>query len=122
MPLAPAATLLARTPEQIATVLDAHGTTQPIIDDELRRMCEHRVTVTANRSVVGIMNEFTFLAKTHRRPDLLDLSLQLATTPCSPLYRRRFSALRPKSSANTFAGALGGDARAERLAPCCRDR
>jgi hypothetical protein len=92
MPLAPAATLLVRVPGQIATVLAAHGTPQPIIDDELRRMGEHRVAGTANRSVVGIMNEFTFLATTHRdhhgRPDLLDLSLQLATTPCSPLYRR----------------------------------
>jgi len=94
MPLAPAATLLARVPRQIATVLAAHSTPQPIIDDELRRMREHRVAGTANRSVVGIMNEFTFLATTHHdhgRPDLLDLSLQLATTPCSPLYRRNIS-------------------------------
>jgi hypothetical protein len=95
MPLAPAATLLARVPRQIATVLAAHGTPQPIIDDELQRMREHRVSGTANRSVVGIMNEFTFLATTlrdnHGRPDLLELSLRLATTPCSPLYRRNIS-------------------------------
>jgi hypothetical protein len=95
MPLAPAATLLGRIPEQIATILAAHGIPQPIIDDELERMREHRATGTANRSVVGIMNEFTFLATTHRarggRADLLDLSLRLATTPCSPLYRRNVS-------------------------------
>ena len=41
------------------------------------------------------MKEFTFLATTYRdegrQPDLLDLSLQLATTPCSPLYRKNVS-------------------------------
>jgi hypothetical protein len=95
MPLAPAATLPARIPGQIVTVLAAHGTPQPIIDDELQRMREHRVTGTANRSVVGIMNEFTVLATAHRTgnggPDLLDLSARLTTTPCSPLYQRNVS-------------------------------
>lgn len=96
MPLAPAATLLRRMPEQIATILAAHGTPQTIIDDELQRMREHRVAGKANRSVVGIMNEFTFLAETHRadgsgESDLLNLSLQLATTPCCPLYRKNIS-------------------------------
>jgi hypothetical protein len=45
--------------------------------------------------MVAIMNEFTFLATTHRDdhggPDLLDLSLRLSTTPCGPLYRKNIS-------------------------------
>jgi hypothetical protein len=93
--LAPAATLLARIPEQVARVLAAHGTPHTVIADELQRMRECRLAGTANRSVVGIMNEFAFLATTNRdkggRQDLLDISLQLARTPCGPLYRKNVS-------------------------------
>lgn len=94
MPLAPADTPLTRIPGQITTVLAAHETPQPIIDDELQRMREHRATGTRHRSVVGIKNEFTFLATTHRAdggPDLLDRSLRLGTTPCGPLHRKNIS-------------------------------
>ena len=95
MPLAPAATLLTRIGERVAAVLVAHGAPDTLIDDELQRMREWRLAGTANRSVVGIMNEFTFLAATHRdgggQVDLLDLSLSLARTPCSPLYRKNVS-------------------------------
>lgn len=58
-------------------------------------MREHCLAKTANRSVVGVMNEFTHLANAYRAgnpaPDLLELSLRLATTPCSPLYARHVS-------------------------------
>jgi hypothetical protein len=43
MPLAPAATLLARVPEQISTVLTAHATPSAVIEQEVRRMREHRL-------------------------------------------------------------------------------
>jgi hypothetical protein len=95
MPLAPAATLLARFPQQIAAVLAAHGTPEAVIDEELRQMCDCRLAKTANRSVVGIMNEFTFLADTYRGdapvPDLLALAMRLAATPCGPLYSKHVS-------------------------------
>ncbi len=46
---------------------------------------------TQNRSVVGIMTQFAYLAETHRVYDkpneLIALSLELARTPCSPLYK-----------------------------------
>lgn len=58
-------------------------------------MTQHRLAKTANRSVVGIMNEFTHLASYARPPagppDLIDLSCWLAQTPCSPLYGRHGS-------------------------------
>jgi hypothetical protein len=95
MPLAPAATLMARFPQQVAAVLAAHGTPDAVLDEELRQMRDRRIAKTANRSVVGIMNEFTFLAETYRgdspAPDLLALAMRLATTPCGPLYSKHVS-------------------------------
>lgn len=95
MPLAPATSFLTRVGDEISTVLGAHGTPNRIIDEELRRMRDHRLAATANRSVVGIMNEFSHLATVYRgdraRPDLHDLAARLATTPCSPLYRTNIS-------------------------------
>jgi hypothetical protein len=95
MPLAPAPSLLARFPQQVAAVLAAHGTPAAVINEELRQMRDHRLAKTANRSVVGIMNEFTSLAWAYRGdtpvPDLLALAMRLATTPCGPLYDKHVS-------------------------------
>lgn len=95
MPLAPAATLLARFPQHAASALTAHGTPQAVIDEELRQMRDYRFAKTANRSVVGIMNEFTYLAEAYRddtlEPDLLALAIRLAATPCGPLYSKHIS-------------------------------
>src|SRR5215470_20441864 len=95
MPLAPAATLLARFPQQLAAVLAAHGTPGEVIDEEQRQMRDRRLAKTANRSVVGIMNEFTFLAGAYcgdtPAADLLALAMRLATTPCGPLYGKHVS-------------------------------
>jgi len=58
-------------------------------------MSEHRLTKTSNRSVVGIMNEFSFMADAfrdhHGDTDLFAMALWLAKTPCSPLYKRAIS-------------------------------
>jgi uncharacterized protein DUF6933 len=65
------------------------------VDEELQRMRDWRLGPTASRSVVGIMNEFTYLAEAWRddqpQPDLHALALRLATTPCGPLYRKQIS-------------------------------
>jgi hypothetical protein len=95
MPLAPAATLLARFPQHVAAVLAAHRTPPAVIEEELQQMRDRRRAKTANRSVVGIMNEFTFLAGAYRGeesvPDLLAVAMHLATTPCGPLYSKHVS-------------------------------
>jgi hypothetical protein len=96
MPLAPAATLPARAARRIAAmILATHATPEAVIEEELRHMRDYRVATTANRSVVGIMNDFSGLAEVHRDrdpcPDLTDLAQRLATTPCSPLYGRNVS-------------------------------
>jgi hypothetical protein len=87
--------------------LKAHRLPAPFIDAERAAMAEVRLAPTANRSAVGVLNEFTFLADIHRadtdRADvrrsgvranadgLLELSLQLAATPLGPLYQRHVS-------------------------------
>ena len=94
MPLAPAATLLARFPDGLAQALAAHDVPEAFITQELSRMQEVRLGKTASRSVLGIMNEFTFLAQTMRgdtTTDLTDLASWLARTPCSPLFKRHGS-------------------------------
>ena len=54
-----------------------------------------RTAKTASRSVLGVMNEFKFLAEVEAQfvdeQDLLSLSLRLAETPCGPLYKRHIS-------------------------------
>jgi hypothetical protein len=95
MPLTPAARWSSRIAGQVATVLAAHGAPTAFVEAEVHHMRDRRLGPTANRSVVGIMNEFVFLADVHRdrgaELDLLDLSLRLSETPCSPLYGRNVS-------------------------------
>lgn len=95
MPLAPAATLLDRFPDSLAAVLQAHQIPEPMIASEVAAAKEARLAKTANRSLLGSMNEFAFLAEAHRSKgtgiDLLALSLTLSRTPRSPLYRRHVS-------------------------------
>ena len=95
VPLAPAASLVPRFAGSLTGILAAHGATAEFIETEMVEMAEVRLAKTANRSVVGIMNEFTYLANAHSAsdgpPDLLDLSLRLAETPCVPLYQRHVS-------------------------------
>lgn len=90
MPLSPATTLARRFPTQLALVLKAHGIGADAIAQEIWRMAEVAYAKTANRSVVGMLNEFTFLADC-RRPrfgeDLVVLSQRLAETPCGPLRK-----------------------------------
>ena len=63
MPLAPAATLAQRFPAQLALVLKAHGIGADAIAQETWRMSDVAYAKTANRSVVGMLNEFSFLAE-----------------------------------------------------------
>jgi len=81
MPLAPAATLAARFPAQLATVLHELGANVQFVDSEIDAMAEMVISNTANRSIVGVMNEFAFLADGYREylqePDLSALTIKL---------------------------------------------
>lgn len=91
LPLAPAETLARRFPQALAQVLLALDVGQDFVKAELERMGQVTCCKTVNRSVVGIMNQFTYLAEGCRdnfgTVDPLALSLKLAGTPCSPLYK-----------------------------------
>jgi hypothetical protein len=89
--LAPARTLLRRFPAAVTTVLTAHGLDPAFVEDEISQTFPVTLAPTANRSVVGIMNEFTFLAEHAPTDDLVEQAMVLARTPCSPLYKRHVS-------------------------------
>ena len=96
MPLAPAATLARRFPGQLALVLKEHGVPPEFIAQEVWRLDKVQYAKTANRSVVGVLNEFVkqaefwltaYAYEKGNDDDLLALSAKLAETPCSPLYK-----------------------------------
>jgi hypothetical protein len=93
MPLAPGASAPARIGPEIAAALATHQAPATVIDGELSQMRDCRLCPTANRSVVGIMTEFAYLADVYRHSDpsrsLAELGQKLAETPCSPLYGQR---------------------------------
>ncbi len=96
MPLAPATALAVRFPDELRRVLDAHGIDPRFVDHEISSMGEGRYAKTASRSMLGVMNEFTFLGNVRREEhgaddDLVALSVRLAETPMSPLYKRHIS-------------------------------
>jgi hypothetical protein len=91
---APARNLLRRFPAAVADVLAALGAPGGLIDGEVAEMGTALVAPTASRSVVGVTNEFGYLAEVLRGDyldDLAGMSVRLAATPCGPLYRRHVS-------------------------------
>ncbi len=76
-------------------MLAAHGASPAFVAAELTEMGEWRLAKTANRSVLGVMNEFGYLGQVYRddspEQPLLMLSLRLSETPCEPLYKRHVS-------------------------------
>ncbi|MHB1668609.1 DUF6933 domain-containing protein [Thiomonas sp.] len=93
MPLAPAVTLTQRSPAALTSVLDAHDWNMGCIEAETAAMHECSIIKTANRSLLGMLNEFTFMAEVYRErlehPDLLSIALELADTPCKPIKVRQ---------------------------------
>ena len=95
VPLAPASTLLGRIPGAVGELLGAHQVGPGFVDAEVAAMAEGRFAKTSNRSVVGSMTDFAFLADVHRAhggaEDLVALAVRLSVTPCGPLDRRHGS-------------------------------
>jgi hypothetical protein len=89
MPLAPAASIGTRFPSHLAAVLAAHDIDPAFIAHEVAEMAEVGFAKTANRSVVGSMNDFSWMVEGYREgiegADLLTLSMRLAEVPCGPI-------------------------------------
>ncbi|MGF6213428.1 DUF6933 domain-containing protein [Comamonas sp. 4034] len=92
VPLAPASSLAERFPAHLAAVLYALDVDASFVAVQVAAMGEVQYAKTSSRSVLGIMNQFSYLAEGYREyletTDLLELSLKLAHVPCSPLYKR----------------------------------
>jgi hypothetical protein len=87
VPYAPSATLLARFPLELERVLLAHNILQHIVSTEIAHMAEVNLAPTANRRVMGHLNEFAWQAEGYKinSTSLLQVSLKLADTPCNYL-------------------------------------
>ena len=94
-PPPPASAALARFGPELETLLEGHGVARSFITDELEQMVELQLAKTNNPSLLGSMNEFAYLADVYRHSaevvDLTALSLRLAETPSSPLYKRHIT-------------------------------
>ena len=95
VPFTSAATLIDRFPAALLAHLQAHEIGCSFTGPELAEMETRRLAKTASRSVIGVLNEFTYLADVYAKldgeSDLLALSMRLAATPCGPLYKRHIS-------------------------------
>ncbi|HWU03227.1 MAG TPA: hypothetical protein VN222_10855 [Novosphingobium sp.] len=60
IPLAPAATLGRRFPDHLAQVLRAHGVPAEWVAQEIWRMGSAVYAKTANRRLLGMLNQFSF--------------------------------------------------------------
>ena len=91
VPLSPAARLADRLPDQLGRVLEHLGTPIDFVLQEVCAMSEGTYAKTANRSVVGSMNDLAFHAGVNRSggeaDDLVGLSGRLAGVPCGPLRK-----------------------------------
>jgi len=78
-----------------------------LVEAERAEAIEHWVAPTSNRHVIGVTNEFSFLADIDRadREDLLRLALRLSQTPCGPFYQRHISP--DRELAGAVAAQLG---------------
>jgi len=77
---------MSRFPRAAAEMLGRLGVADTVREAEVREMAEVVVGRTRSRHVLGSMTDFAFmLGESSRDSSLVDLSLWLAQTPCSPI-------------------------------------
>jgi Calcium binding len=98
--------LNAKLARGLRETLESLGAPTAAIDTEVNQLLEVTVAKTASRVVLGTMNDFQFMVRHIRNQlptaSLLDLGLELADRPCSPIDGS------PKDAA---LAALGGEPR-----------
>jgi hypothetical protein len=87
VPAREASTLLERAPPALADVLLHLGVRPTVIEHEMAAMAGASIGRTANRRVLGSMNDFLGMMRSHPWPpsSLTALSLELAAAPCGPI-------------------------------------
>ena len=96
VPLAPASSVMRRLPPELADVLRRQEVPGAFINTELSKMNDAVCLPTASRSMLGVLNEYVFLAghahvERGGLPDLAWLEDWLAQTPMGPLHKRHGS-------------------------------
>lgn len=106
LPFAPATTLWDRFPAAVAEVMTDQGTPRTFIDDELSLLTASCCVSTNDRSLLGVLNEYIFLAEHahntgYGATNLPGLAAWLAQVPMSPLAKRHGSADRELAALST---------------------
>jgi hypothetical protein len=101
---APANTIVARLRVELPEILRAMSVEGATIDEELAEMANVTVARTASRQVTGVLVDFSKLLAFWIEDGLpvVECSLKLAETPCSPLYKTTVSP--DRATAALFAG------------------
>lgn len=76
-------------PRALATILRELGVPPAAVERERFAMAQSTVSTTADRRVVGFLNEFAFLMEHERPRSLLQAALELADTPCNASSTKR---------------------------------
>jgi hypothetical protein len=104
MPLAPASSLVERFPQYLFKVLLSQGVSESFMQQELNYLDEVVYCKSTNRSIIGILNMFTYHLESyqsiHYANDWYELSMMMADTPCGPLYK---STITPGKALREFA-------------------
>ena len=95
LPMAPASTVVQRCVLGLPETFSDYGLDPRFVEAEVADMAQHRLATIVSRSVLGVTNEFKYMADgyLHRADDveLMELALWLAQTPCGPLYQSHVS-------------------------------
>lgn len=99
------ANLLPEFRDAVVSVLRQLGVQEIVLQAERRHLANIGIGPTANRSVLGSMNDFAVLARSfievHGGTNLVALALDLAEAPCGPL---EYSS--PKDVTRALLGAV----------------
>lgn len=83
--------LAVRLPNAVREMLTALGVLEHTVRDEIAEMSEVVMSATASRSVLGSLNDYTYLLEGYWEPNamLLDVALRIADAPCGPLKMKK---------------------------------
>jgi len=100
---APIATLAPRLRMAVLDVMMGLGLPRVDIEREEAAMNEVVYATTASKQVLGVMNDFAFAVSFHVGDGTLgDISLRLAKTPISPLYKHTETSSPDRATAALF--------------------